>query len=76
MKLLGKNTAILDSEISLANAAKTYPQWFAVILDPERIGTKVNSGTVYAVSKTHDGAFRALDQLGQVNRRVTVTRLP
>jgi hypothetical protein len=76
VKLLGKNTVILEPGISLADAVNTYPHWFAVILDPEKIGTKVKSGSVCAVSKTHDGAFRALDQLGQGNRRATVTRLP
>ncbi len=75
MKLLGHNTIILENEISLSTAEKEYPQWFAVVFDPIRSGITITAGSVRAVSKTNDGAYRALDQLGQTHRKVTVFQL-
>ena len=76
MRLLGHNTMLFQGEISLYEAEKQYPECFAVVLDPVRNGTLATSGSVRAVSKTRDGAFRALYQLGGTNRKVTVLQLP
>ena len=75
MTFYGYDTKILNEPLSLAEAATRYPRWYAVILDPERHNATLISGQVRAVSKTHDGAFRALYSLGPVARKVTVERL-
>jgi len=73
--LYGHNTKILLKRLPLAQAVAEYPRWYAVVLDPERDAAKLVSGQVAGVSKTHDGAYRALNSLGPVHRRVTVTKL-
>ena len=73
--LYGHNTSILPKALPLAEAAAAYPRWYAVVVDPVRQATELVSGQVAAVSKTRDGAFRALTALGPVDRTVTVTKL-
>ena len=76
MRLLGRNTRLFEHEIPLADAERDFSGWFAVVLDPKREGLRATAGWVRAVSKTADGAFRALYQVSPQDRRVTVVRLP
>jgi hypothetical protein len=73
--LYGHNTKIFQDQLPLEKASAIYPRWYAVVLDPERQNTTLVSGRVAAVSKTQDGAFRALYSLGPFERKVTVARL-
>lgn len=75
MTLYGRNTKLLDEKLTVTRAAAEYPRWYAVVVDPERSNGKVVAGGVAAVSKTHDGAFRALMAMGPITHKVTVAKL-
>jgi len=75
MTLLGRNTRVFDEGMPLQDAKKAFPQWFVVVFEPRRTGSNLVSGTVKAVSKTRDGAFRALNYIGLNSKRATVVQL-
>ena len=75
MRLLGRNTKVLQPETDVADARQGYLNWYAVVCDAKRDGIQVIDGSVLAVSKTRDGAFRALYHIGPLQRRVSLAKL-